>query len=114
MPAAVADFLNSQRHEAWTAYQARLTDADDQSLIIYAEDKKATLVTTNRDCALMARRMRSASVVWLSVKEVDAQGAMKAALAWLHANRLPKGRVLRIRKTVAPILLSPPPRSRRS
>ena len=80
MPAAVADFLNGQRHEAWTAYQARLTDADDQSLIIYAEDKKATLVTTNRDCALMARRMRSASVVWLSVKEVDAQVGMSTPI----------------------------------
>jgi len=113
VPASVAGFLDGKRHEAWTAYQARLTDTDDQSLIIYAEDKEAVLVTTNRDCALKAQRMQSASAVWLSVREVDAETAMSVALGWLAKNRLPAGRVLRIRKTAEPVLLSPPRRRKR-
>jgi uncharacterized protein DUF5615 len=110
VPAGVSTLVRGQRrrHEVWTAFEARLADVDDQSLIIYAEDKRAILVTTNRDCALMALRMQSAAVIWLSVREVDAEGAMSAALQWLKSNSLPVGRVLKVRKTVRPVLLVPP------
>jgi predicted nuclease of predicted toxin-antitoxin system len=116
VPVGVAALLRGQRrrHEVWTAFEAKLADADDQSLIIYAEDKRAVLVTTNRDCALMARRMATARVIWLCVREVDAAQAMNTALGWLGANQLPVGRVLRVRKSADPVLLTPVrPRPRR-
>ena len=65
-------------------------------------------MTTNRDCAAIALRMRSARVVWLQVPEVDAQAAMERAADWLEVNPFPPGRVLRVRKRAAPALLSPP------
>lgn len=107
MPAGVARWLSSSGHEAWTAHGAHLEAASDEEIIIYAEDRAATLVTTNRDCAVRARRMRSASVVWLQVVEVEAQQAMVRATEWLSASRLPNGRVLRVRKTGDPVVMAP-------
>ena len=51
--------------------------------------------------------MRSASVIWLCVREVDTVAAMLTALLWLSSNKLPAGMVLRVRKTVPPTLLQP-------
>jgi hypothetical protein len=67
------------------------------------------LVTTNRDCAQFARRLRSASVLWLAVRENDARDTVIRAVDWLAANALPSGRVLRIAKVAAPKLLDPRP-----
>jgi hypothetical protein len=57
---------------------------------------------------LLARRLRSASVLWLAVREADARDAASRAVGWLAANTLPNGRVLRIAKLAAPKLLAPP------
>jgi len=103
----VASWLRGHEHEAWTAHQAHLEDASDEYLIAYAQDRRAMLVTTNRDCAGTALRMRSAQVVWLQVREVDAQATMMRAVEWLQSNRLPLGRVLRVPKHAAPTLLKP-------
>ena len=99
--------LTQTGHEAWTAREAHLEDVEDDHLIAYTEDKRAIVVTTNRDCAQLARRMRSASVIWLCVREVDTVAAMLTALLWLSSNKLPAGMVLRVRKTVPPTLLQP-------
>ena len=107
MPVEVARSLRAGRHQCWTALEARLSDAEDLDLIAYAHAKQAILVTTNRDCALAARRQRSARTVWLQVREQDATAAMTRALEWLTANRLPEGRVLRVPKRADPRLLSP-------
>jgi hypothetical protein len=96
-----------RRHKCWTAYDANLSDASDEILIIYAQDKQATLVTTNRNCALMARKLRLASVIWLQVREQDAAEAMGRALEWLTENELPQGMVLVIKRRAAPVVLSP-------
>ncbi len=85
-------------HQVWTAQQTGMSDVEDEPLIIYADDRKTILITTNRDCALRARRMQSASTIWLSVLEVDAVAAMDKALEWLAVNQLPNGRVLKVRK----------------
>lgn len=109
VPAEVARWLTSQKHDAWTAYEAELDDAEDGDLIAYAHAKRAVLVTTNRDCAQLGRRLRSASVIWLAVVEVDARDAMARGLGWLDDFKLPPGRVLRVTKVADPKLLSPRP-----
>ena len=88
---------------------AGLGDAADEDLIAYAHAKGAMLVTTNRDCAQLARRLRSASVIWLAVREADARNATIRAAAWLATDTLPNGRVLRVSKVAVPRLLSPRP-----
>ena len=103
----MASWLRGQGHEAWTAYEAKLEDAPDDALIAYSQDKRAILVTTNRDCVATARRMRSAQVVWLRVLEVDTQAAMARASEWLEVNRLPPGRVLRVSKRAELTVLAP-------
>jgi hypothetical protein len=85
-------------HKAWTAYEANLQEAQDDALNVYAERKGAILVTVNKDCAAIARRLQAASAVYLCVRERDAVIAMGRAEQWLRANRLPEGRVLRVPK----------------
>lgn len=103
----MARWLAQEGHEAWTASDANLSAASDLELILYVHDREAILVTTNRDCAAAARRQRTASVIWLQVREVDALSAMSRALSWLDSDRLPRGRVLRVPKQVEPSLLRP-------
>lgn len=66
-------------------------------------------MTTNRDFVPVARRQRSARVVYLAVREADALDAMQRALAWLDTQQLPSGRVLRVGKTRPPEILPPLP-----
>jgi len=113
VPVSVARLCKSKRHKAWTAHEAHLEGAKDEDLIAYAAKKQATLVTTNRDCALTGRRMALAQVVWLHVKEVDAVPTMAKALDWLNGNVLPDGRVLKVFKVAPPSVLTPIVRSRR-
>ena len=76
MPVGVARSLRARRQQCWTALEARLSDAEDLELIAYAHAKQGILVTTNRDCALAARRQRSARTTWLQAREQDATAAM--------------------------------------
>jgi predicted nuclease of predicted toxin-antitoxin system len=111
VPVEVARWLSSDGHEAWTAYEAGLDDARDEDLIAYAHAKRAALVTTNRDCAQLARRLRSARVIWLAVREPDARAAVERAVAWIGQHALPQGRVLKIGKTAEPQVVNPLPHS---
>lgn len=108
VPAEVAAHLRPE-HEAWTAYEANLADADDRDLIVYAEDRQAILVTTNRDCAHLARRLRLARCVYLAVVEAVAAETMQRASTWLAGNSLPAGMVLRVTRRSEPRILSPRP-----
>lgn len=107
VPVEVARWLAGEGHEAWTAYEAGLDDAEDEDLIAYSFAKGAVLVTTNRDCAQLARRLRSAQLVWLAVREPDARAAAERAVAWSAHQTLPPGRVLKVTKTTEPKLLNP-------
>lgn len=107
VPAEVARWLTTEGHEAWTAYEARLEDADDGDLIAYAYSRQALLVTTNRDCAQLGRRLRTARLVWLMVREADAIAMMTRAVEWLGRELLPDGRVLRVTKNGEPQVLAP-------
>lgn len=103
----MADRLREEDHQAWTAYDAHLEEAPDDALLAYAEDKGAVFVTTNRDAAALARRLRAASTIWLSVREVDVLAAIDRALSWLAERRLPDGFVLKVPKH-APLALQAP------
>lgn len=107
VPAEVARWLTRDGHEAWTAYEAGLDDAEDEDLIAYAHAKDAVLVTTNRDCAQLGRRLRSAQLIWLAVREPDALVAVERAIVWADAHTLPIGRVLKVSKTTDPKVLNP-------
>ncbi|MGE3622181.1 MAG: DUF5615 family PIN-like protein [Acidimicrobiia bacterium] len=82
VPVEVARTILRTGSDCWTARQAGLDDAADADLIAYCRSKAACLVTTNRDCAWLARRLSSASVVWLATREAEARGAMERALRW--------------------------------
>jgi predicted nuclease of predicted toxin-antitoxin system len=107
VPVEVARWLASEGHQAWTAFDAGLDDAEDEDLIAYSHAKGAVLVTTNRDCAQLARRLRSAQAIWLAVRETDALPTMQRATNWMDEHSLPPGRVLKIGKTAEPKLLTP-------
>ena len=109
VPVEVAESLRRQGHAAWTTYEAHLQTAGDDDLIIYAEDKDAILVTVNKDCAAIARRLQAASLVYLRVRERDAVPAMDRAERWLRTNRLPRGRVLRVPKLADIVVMRPIP-----
>jgi hypothetical protein len=68
----------------------------DDALIFYAQGKRATLITTNGNCARLAQRLRAARVIYLKTVEVHALDAMDRAFDWLDHNRLPEGRVLQV------------------
>lgn len=87
VPVEVARWLAGEGHEAWTAYEAGLDDAQDEDLIAYAHAKSAALVTTNRDCAQLGRRLRSAQLIWLAVREADALATVGRAVAWIEQIR---------------------------
>jgi len=60
------------RHEAWTAYDAGMSDASDDDLAIYAHDKKAVLITHDREFSQRRRRNIIGRHIWLNCHEVDA------------------------------------------
>jgi predicted nuclease of predicted toxin-antitoxin system len=103
----VAAALRRKRHNAWTADDANLSEASDEELIVYADDKKAILVTNNKDCAALARRMKAARVVFLRCEESRAVVAVERAEAWLRTNSLPAGRVLRVPLTAGVKVMKP-------
>lgn len=101
--------LSAAGHEAWTAYEAGLSAASDQELLAYAADHDAAVVTNNKDFVPMARRMRSATVVYLRAAEIHAVDTMERALDWLSHNTLPTGRVLRVPRNDAIHIMNPIP-----
>ena len=107
----MASALRDEGHRAWTAFEANLPDASDETLIIYADDKGAIFVTNNADAAQLARRMQAARTVYLRVVESNAVKAMARAEEWLRSNRLPKGRVLRVPLNASIKVTAPLPRS---
>lgn len=107
MPVEVAAWLRAEDHEAWTAFEANLQEAGDDELNIYAQSKGAILVTTNKDCAAIARRLQSAETIYLRVRERDAVEAIGRAEAWLQQNHLPRGRVLRVPRLARIRLMTP-------
>jgi predicted nuclease of predicted toxin-antitoxin system len=109
VPAQVAGLVRANGHAAWTAFEANLQEAPDEALITYAYAKNAILVTNNKDCAELARRHRTARVVYLRVQEDRAEEAMSRALEWLRTSHLSSGRVLRVPMKARICVMAPLP-----
>ena len=54
--ARVAGILSSAGHEVWTVAQAGLSEAADDDLTLYAEQKKAVLVTHDQEFSRRRRK----------------------------------------------------------
>lgn len=54
--AAVAHRLQSLGHDAWTAVQAGLSSANDDMLTAYADDKRAVLLTHDKEFSARRRK----------------------------------------------------------
>jgi predicted nuclease of predicted toxin-antitoxin system len=79
--ADVGIMLRSQRHECWTAHDAGLSEVKDDELTVYASQKRAALLTHDRE---FSQRRRKRVVGWhvqLRCNEWEA-----AALLRLHLN----------------------------
>lgn len=109
VPYGVVRVLRSLGHDAWTAYEAGLPGALDETLIVYSASKSAIAVTTNKDFAALARRLRLARVGFLRVEEAKASEAVRRAVEWLEDQALPNGMVLRVPLTGGIEILSPQP-----
>lgn len=79
VPADVAANLRRLGHDAWTAYQANLSDEDDE-LTAYASKMNAVLITHDRQFSLRRRRTVIGHHVWLDCPELDAAVILSGAL----------------------------------
>lgn len=72
--------LTQLGHQAWSAVQAALATADDDSLTVYATERKAVLVTHDREFSQRRRRNVIGWHVWLRCKEWDAADLLEQHL----------------------------------
>jgi predicted nuclease of predicted toxin-antitoxin system len=70
--AAVAKTLRRLGHEAWTASDAGLFKADDDTLTVYADDRGAVLVTHDVEFSQRRRNSVIGKHLWLRCVEMDA------------------------------------------
>lgn len=80
VPVSVRTMLLREGHEAWSAYQAGLADAEDDDLTIYAARRDAVLVSL--DVQFMQRRSANAigRHVRLRCSEPEAAGVLRERL----------------------------------
>ena len=98
VPLAVRQVPEQQRHECWTAGEAGLATATDEVQAIYAEEKRAILVSMDRGFAMRQRRNTVGRHVWLDCEGPDAahvlENWMTAIGHWLRfSQRTPWVRV---------------------
>jgi predicted nuclease of predicted toxin-antitoxin system len=79
--AGVAKMLRHERHDAWTAYQARLDKASDDDIAVYAYARKAALIS--HDDVFADERIRNTlgQHVWLDCSQPDAIEVLTKHLA---------------------------------
>jgi predicted nuclease of predicted toxin-antitoxin system len=70
--ARVAGLLRSRGHQAWTASDANLYSASDDTLTVYADDRGATLLTHDDEFSKRRRRNVVGRHVQLRCPEPDA------------------------------------------
>jgi predicted nuclease of predicted toxin-antitoxin system len=78
VPASVRGMLISQAHECWTAAEAGLAEVQDDNLSVYADSKRAALITFDREFSQRRRENPIGHHIWLSCPE------HKAALVLLE------------------------------
>lgn len=70
--AAVAATLRRLGHDAWTAGNAGLSVATDDELTVYADDRRAVLLTHDVEFSKRRERNVVGKHVWLRCSEMDA------------------------------------------
>jgi hypothetical protein len=74
--------LNAQGHECWTAAEAGLAAEDqDDNLSVYADAKRATLITFDREFSQRRRDNPIGHHIWLSCIEPKASLVLQDHLA---------------------------------
>lgn len=72
LDAAVPSILRKLGHEAWTVANAGLSDAADDDLTIYAQERQAALITHDSEFSERRRRNVVGQHIYLKCKEWDA------------------------------------------
>lgn len=69
--AEVASFLTRRRHQCWRAGEAGLADANDELIAIYAEERRAVLISHDRAFAKKRMANTTGQSAWLHCQQVD-------------------------------------------
>lgn len=76
----VVALLKRHRHQAWSVHEAGLSNATDDDIAAYAADRKATLLTHDRDFADRLREHTVCRAIWLRVIEMEAPECLERHL----------------------------------
>jgi predicted nuclease of predicted toxin-antitoxin system len=79
--AAVGSFLRRQGHESWTVVEAGLQGADDDAVTIYADDRRAVLITHDAEATARRRRFTIGRHVFLRCPQLEAVDVLRVHLA---------------------------------
>ena len=77
---AVGEMLRRHHHECWAAANAGLQQDRDDDLTVYASDKRAVLVTHDREFSERRRRNAIGHHLWLDINEWEAADILQARL----------------------------------
>lgn len=83
--ARVGTMLRAAGHNAWTADDSGLAAEADPNLSIYAQERRAVLVTHDREFSVRARQRITGQHIWLNCKELSARDIFGAQLVDLVA-----------------------------
>lgn len=78
--ARVRTVLASRGHDCWTADNAALSDAPDDSLTVYAASHRAVLITHDRAFSARRRRNVIGQHIYLRCPEPDARAVLTSHL----------------------------------
>jgi predicted nuclease of predicted toxin-antitoxin system len=65
VPVSVRGMLLSKGHQCWTASQAKLADAQDDLLSVYAMERGAALITLDKEFSRRRRQNAIGRHIWL-------------------------------------------------
>ena len=77
---AVAGRLRSLGHDVWTAAEAGLSTAADDDLAVYVQDKRAVLLTHDREFSQRRRKFIIGRHIWMRCPEPDAADLLSQLL----------------------------------
>ncbi len=75
-----AAVIRAAGHECWTASQAATQNDDDDEQTVYAVDKRAVLITHDREFTVRRRRMPIGHHVRLKCHQIDGPELLESAL----------------------------------
>lgn len=78
--ARVGAMLRVEGHDVWSAHNAGMSGNSDDELTVYAVDKRAVLVTHDREFSKRRRVNVIGQHLWLDCSEPDAPELLKAHL----------------------------------